>query len=258
MASINTALLDANCVFSTTDFRDFFSSIIDDTAPTTALTTTSWINQQQPQQQQQQQSLLFPSYIGNSTSTADYMVPTTESSNDPVNYNANSSDPLFGAVMLPDRPLFEVPIFNNTMLHVDDHDPYHHQTLITMDDHHHIGRFVDMINNGDHNHQYMQQKHQEAYDHDQFIISTTTAAAADHRENFNQFVSDFQPLMYGRSDSNWYACRKTLADRRIRVRGRFARNNEVGGEEIIKEQNIGEEWLQDAVTSLMYLPIFAG
>ncbi|KAK9086111.1 hypothetical protein Sjap_026522 [Stephania japonica] len=166
------------------------------------------------------------------------------------------------------------------------------------------------------------------------IGTTTTTTTADHRENFNQFVSDFQPLMYGRSDANWgiegrtlmlgnmeeanvkvrrysmeerkdrimkylkkrnqrnfnktikYACRKTLADRRIRVRGRFARNNEVGGEEVpmaasmsttnininqldrdeeyydtcaeIKEQNIGEEWLQDAVTSLMYLPIFAG
>ncbi|KAF5188705.1 Cct motif family protein [Thalictrum thalictroides] len=85
-----------------------------------------------------------------------------------------------------------------------------------------------------------------------------------NRRNFNKTIK--------------YACRKTLADRRIRVRGRFARNNDVGQEskeaknnkhcqdeeeyydddaELQMKHN-GEEWLQEAVASLMYLPIFAG
>ncbi|XP_038888885.1 two-component response regulator-like APRR1 [Benincasa hispida] len=74
-----------------------------------------------------------------------------------------------------------------------------------------------------------------------------------------------------------YACRKTLADRRIRVRGRFARNNEASDQEInpttkndtsihkdtellynnhdfgVQMKRDEEEWLQE-ITSLMCLP----
>ncbi|XP_010274092.1 PREDICTED: uncharacterized protein LOC104609465 [Nelumbo nucifera] len=76
-----------------------------------------------------------------------------------------------------------------------------------------------------------------------------------------------------------YACRKTLADRRVRVRGRFARNNDVCEEATSMKNNNNdsshqdeeeyyddgsqmklneEDWLQEAVTNLMYLPIFSG
>ncbi|PIA40504.1 hypothetical protein AQUCO_02500307v1 [Aquilegia coerulea] len=84
-----------------------------------------------------------------------------------------------------------------------------------------------------------------------------------NRRNFNKTIK--------------YACRKTLADRRIRVRGRFARNNEIGQEsketrnrkhcqdeeaeyydDDAEMKHNGEDWLQEAVASLMYLPIFAG
>lgn len=34
-----------------------------------------------------------------------------------------------------------------------------------------------------------------------------------------------------------YACRKTLADRRVRVRGRFARNNELCDQEMVAKKN---------------------
>lgn len=34
-----------------------------------------------------------------------------------------------------------------------------------------------------------------------------------------------------------YACRKTLADRRVRVRGRFARNNDLCEDEITMKKN---------------------
>ncbi|XP_052179092.1 transcription factor GHD7 [Diospyros lotus] len=70
-----------------------------------------------------------------------------------------------------------------------------------------------------------------------------------------------------------YACRKTLADKRVRVRGRFARNNEpCEGEaatkknnnlyediefcnnETVKIDHDREDWLQDAIASLMCLP----
>ncbi|EEF48797.1 conserved hypothetical protein [Ricinus communis] len=71
-----------------------------------------------------------------------------------------------------------------------------------------------------------------------------------------------------------YACRKTLADRRVRVRGRFARNNELCDEEIgrkkndnplqekesfcqnnaLEMKNDDDDWLQEAVASLMYVP----
>ncbi|KAJ4835542.1 hypothetical protein Tsubulata_028430 [Turnera subulata] len=75
-----------------------------------------------------------------------------------------------------------------------------------------------------------------------------------------------------------YACRKTLADRRVRVRGRFARNNEIFDEEAgVKENNDNlhqdkeshcsdsiqikndeDEWLQEAMASMMYVPYIAG
>ncbi|XP_061354893.1 uncharacterized protein LOC133299451 [Gastrolobium bilobum] len=71
-----------------------------------------------------------------------------------------------------------------------------------------------------------------------------------------------------------YACRKTLADRRVRVRGRFARNNELceedmatkkhenhdhkedfyGGDSVqFQLKNDEEDWLQEAMASLVYL-----
>lgn len=40
-----------------------------------------------------------------------------------------------------------------------------------------------------------------------------------------------------------YACRKTLADRRVRIRGRFARNNELCEDEIIEKKS--ENHLQE-------------
>ncbi|XP_050224610.1 zinc finger protein CONSTANS-LIKE 15 [Mercurialis annua] len=74
-----------------------------------------------------------------------------------------------------------------------------------------------------------------------------------------------------------YACRKTLADRRVRVRGRFARNNELSEEESggkkndnpnqekdsfcndsLEIKNDDDDWLQEAVASLMYVPYIAG
>ncbi|KAL9340676.1 hypothetical protein Peur_066895 [Populus x canadensis] len=78
-----------------------------------------------------------------------------------------------------------------------------------------------------------------------------------------------------------YACRKTLADRRVRVRGRFARNNEIFEEEtevkkdddsipylrhgketyctsnavqIKNDDDDDEQWLQEALASLVYVP----
>ncbi|KAJ4976773.1 hypothetical protein NE237_001879 [Protea cynaroides] len=84
-----------------------------------------------------------------------------------------------------------------------------------------------------------------------------------NRRNFNKTIK--------------YACRKTLADRRVRVRGRFARNNELNeacqeapaiqSNNCIYEEGCsdhdgeqinlnGEEWMQEAVASLMYFPIF--
>lgn len=71
-----------------------------------------------------------------------------------------------------------------------------------------------------------------------------------------------------------YACRKTLADRRVRVRGRFARNNELCEEDMAAKKhdnlhqkddfyggdsfqfqirNDDEDWLQEAMASLVYL-----
>ncbi|KAK7317489.1 hypothetical protein RJT34_01773 [Clitoria ternatea] len=71
-----------------------------------------------------------------------------------------------------------------------------------------------------------------------------------------------------------YACRKTLADRRARVRGRFARNNELSEEDMARKNNQNNQkddfygddsiqfqllndddgdWLQEAMASLVYL-----
>ncbi|XP_027357045.1 uncharacterized protein LOC113866359 [Abrus precatorius] len=67
-----------------------------------------------------------------------------------------------------------------------------------------------------------------------------------------------------------YACRKTLADRRVRVRGRFARNNELSEEDMARKkhennhkedfygddsiqlqlQNDDDDWLQEAMDSI--------
>ncbi|KZV56308.1 zinc finger protein CONSTANS-LIKE 4 [Dorcoceras hygrometricum] len=73
-----------------------------------------------------------------------------------------------------------------------------------------------------------------------------------------------------------YACRKTLADKRVRVRGRFAKNNEPcdNGNEIknttdpyfydsldgqsIQMKNEEDDWLEVAVASLAYLPYTSG
>ncbi|XP_022865526.1 zinc finger protein CONSTANS-LIKE 1-like [Olea europaea var. sylvestris] len=70
-----------------------------------------------------------------------------------------------------------------------------------------------------------------------------------------------------------YACRKTLADKRVRVRGRFAKNNEPDEyenekkrENYCEENNTcyddsiqikyddEEDWLEAAMSSLMYFP----
>ncbi|KAK8691428.1 hypothetical protein V6N13_074939 [Hibiscus sabdariffa] len=77
-----------------------------------------------------------------------------------------------------------------------------------------------------------------------------------------------------------YACRKTLADRRVRVRGRFARNSELceDQEMVLKKEDDNspddkalynfceavqmkhdeDDWLQEAMANLMYLPYIAG
>ncbi|PSS05577.1 Zinc finger protein [Actinidia chinensis var. chinensis] len=77
-----------------------------------------------------------------------------------------------------------------------------------------------------------------------------------------------------------YECRKTLADKRVRVRGRFAKNNDLCDEqalmkkrnnnnnphevegfyndETIKIEHEGEDWLQEAMASLMCFPYISG
>ncbi|XP_073027360.1 uncharacterized protein [Primulina eburnea] len=74
-----------------------------------------------------------------------------------------------------------------------------------------------------------------------------------------------------------YACRKTLADKRVRVCGRFAKNNKSRDNEnaltentsdrycydSLDEQSIQmkyeeDDWLEDAVASLAYLPYISG
>ncbi|MFQ6640868.1 hypothetical protein Gotur_016169 [Gossypium turneri] len=77
-----------------------------------------------------------------------------------------------------------------------------------------------------------------------------------------------------------YACRKTLADRRVRVRGRFARNTEICEHqdmvlkreddnlpndknlynfcEAVQMKHDEDDWLQEAMANLMYLPYIAG
>ncbi|GAB4836669.1 hypothetical protein Ancab_001580 [Ancistrocladus abbreviatus] len=71
-----------------------------------------------------------------------------------------------------------------------------------------------------------------------------------------------------------YACRKTLADRRTRVRGRFAKNHEELDVKIVNNSTCldhkeklpysydftdqmkqdGDDWLQEAIASLVYMP----
>ncbi|XP_055824654.1 zinc finger protein CONSTANS-LIKE 9 [Solanum dulcamara] len=72
-----------------------------------------------------------------------------------------------------------------------------------------------------------------------------------------------------------YACRKTLADKRVRVRGRFAKNNEACDDEVLMKGNVRDKdvccdnpliqmkhgdhyneegWLEEAITNLMYIP----
>ncbi|MED6182506.1 hypothetical protein PIB30_028999 [Stylosanthes scabra] len=122
----------------------------------------------------------------------------------------------------------------------------------------------------------------------------------DFGEECCGFAEDIKPPTYPNATrENWgiqgnqmaaieepnikYACRKTLADRRVRVRGRFARNNELlceedmatkksenhhhhhlhdhdlkeefyGGESIqFQLKNDEEDWLQEAMASLVYL-----
>ncbi|XP_039014038.1 zinc finger protein CONSTANS-LIKE 3-like [Hibiscus syriacus] len=77
-----------------------------------------------------------------------------------------------------------------------------------------------------------------------------------------------------------YACRKTLADRRVRVRGRFARNTELCEDqemvlkkeddnspndkplyncyEAVQKKHDEDDWLQEAMVNLMYLPYITG
>ena len=52
-------------------------------------------------------------------------------------------------------------------------------------------------------------------------------------------------LPYNNSLCVQYACRKTLADRRVRVRGRFARNNELCEEESGGKKNHDDHPLQE-------------
>ncbi|KAL4271939.1 hypothetical protein GQ457_13G001090 [Hibiscus cannabinus] len=89
-----------------------------------------------------------------------------------------------------------------------------------------------------------------------------------NRRNFNKTIK--------------YACRKTLADRRVRVRGRFARNinTELCEDEMVMKkeddntsplhknlnycdsvqikQDELDEWLQEAMANLIYVPHIAG
>ncbi|KAF7139954.1 hypothetical protein RHSIM_Rhsim06G0240000 [Rhododendron simsii] len=100
-------------------------------------------------------------------------------------------------------------------------------------------------------------------------------------EYCNGIVPDYQAV-YPSSNHNWYECRKTLADKRVRVRGRFARNNELcdgdhaaptkeknnnnddnnnfhedGGfynDDTVKiKYDVEDDWLQEAISSLVYL-----
>ncbi|KAK6123868.1 hypothetical protein DH2020_042393 [Rehmannia glutinosa] len=109
------------------------------------------------------------------------------------------------------------------------------------------------------------------------------AVCDDHHQVFEPgeeycigMVPKFWPAYNPMATQNWYACRKTLADKRVRVRGRFAKNNEhePSQEEILthhntcnyhEQNNLSYEdtfqmkleedyWLQTAMANLVHLP----
>ncbi|KAK7257055.1 hypothetical protein RIF29_30750 [Crotalaria pallida] len=95
-----------------------------------------------------------------------------------------------------------------------------------------------------------------------------------YQPHIGDFEEDIKPPNI--ATGNWYACRKTLADRRVRVRGRFARNNIELSEEDKASKNCDnnhkedflygddsiqfklkvnndDDWLYEAMASLVYL-----
>ncbi|CAL1409421.1 unnamed protein product [Linum trigynum] len=123
-----------------------------------------------------------------------------------------------------------------------------------------------------------------AADMDNYYGTTTTTTQLCNNNNINADVKVGQYTAEERKDRilrylkkrnqrNFnktikYACRKTLADRRVRVRGRFARNSssELSEEDVItppppqrlsEEEEEEDQWLQEATASLLYAPYIA-